>query len=169
MFDVNLKGALRMPQLPPYPEPTHTVFRMAKPIAGREIALIIDEEHDYTPGQPHAFLWVMDAADPANMKPLSTFHVSEMDSPYSRAGGRFGAHQFQEHQVGSLVFATWFAGGLRVIDLADPTSPCEIGHYVPEPAPGHAAPQSNDVDVDERGVVYVLDRDCGFDILQFEA
>ena len=154
---------------PPYPEPTHTVFRMKQPIAGREIALIIDEEHDHTPGQPHAFLWVMDAADPANMKPLSTFHVGEMDSPYSRAGGRFGAHQFQEHQVGSLVFATWFAGGLRVIDLADPTSPREIGHFVPEPAAGHLAPQSNDVDVDERGVVYVLDRDCGFDILQFEA
>lgn len=153
---------------PPYPEPTHTVFRMAKPIAGREIALIIDEEHDHAPGQPHAFLWVMDAADPVNLKPLSTFHVSEMDSPYSRAGGRFGAHQFQEHQVGSLVFATWFAGGLRVIDLADPTAPREIGYFLPEPAAGHSSPQSNDVDIDERGVIYVLDRDCGFDILQFE-
>ncbi|QIB36255.1 RNA polymerase subunit sigma-70 [Ancylobacter pratisalsi] len=153
---------------PPIPEPTHTFFRLAQPIGGREIALIIDEEHEHTPGQPHAFLWVMDAADPANVQPISTFHLSEMESPYARTGGRFGAHQFQERQIGSLVFATWFAGGVRVVDLDDPTAPREVGHFIPKPAPGHAAPQSNDVDVDERGIVYVLDRDNGLDIFAFE-
>ncbi|MCS0496489.1 RNA polymerase subunit sigma-70 [Ancylobacter sp. MQZ15Z-1] len=154
---------------PPIPEPTHTFFRLAQPVAGRELALIIDEEHDHTPGQPHAFLWVMDAADPANVQPISTFHLSEMESPYARAGGRFGAHQFQERQVGSLVFASWFSGGLRVIDLADPVAPREVGHYIPDPTAGHVAPQSNDVDVDPRGIVYLLDRDNGLDILAFES
>ncbi|MDR6951670.1 hypothetical protein J2X65_001019 [Ancylobacter sp. 3268] len=153
---------------PPFPEPTHTFFRLASPIAGRDIALMIDEEHDHVPGQPHAFLWVMDAGDPAAVKPLSTFHLSEADSPYARAGGRFGAHQFQEQQIGSLVFATWFAGGLRVIDLADPETPREVGHFIPRPANGHASPQSNDVDVDGRGIVYVIDRDRGFDIFAFK-
>ena len=151
---------------PPFPEPTHTLMLLPEPIAGRTLALMVDEEHDYTPGQPHAFLWVMDASDPANLKPVSTFHVSEMDSPFARAGGRFGAHQFQEKQVGSLVFAAWFSGGVRVIDLADPQKPREIAHYIPEPFPGHAAPQSNDVDVDERGLVYLLDRDHGFEIIE---
>ncbi|MCS0503659.1 RNA polymerase subunit sigma-70 [Ancylobacter mangrovi] len=154
---------------PPIPEPTHTFFRLAQPVAGRELALIIDEEHDHTPGQPHAFLWVMDAADPANVQPISTFHLSEMESPYARAGGRFGAHQFQERQVGSLVFASWFSGGMRVIDLADPVAPREVGHYIPDPTAGHVAPQSNDVDVDPRGIVYLLDRDNGLDILAFES
>ena len=153
---------------PPFPEPTHTLMALPEPIGGRQLALMIDEEHDYTPGQPHAFLWVMDASDPANLKPVSTFHVSETASPYAHAGGRFGAHQFQEHQQGSLVYAAWFAGGLRVIDLADPQWPAEIAHFIPEPFPGHAAPQSNDVDVDERGIIYLLDRDRGLEILERE-
>jgi hypothetical protein len=33
---------------------------------------------------------------------------------------------------------------------------------------GHAAPQSNDVEVDTRGLIYVIDRLAGFDILEFE-
>lgn len=153
---------------PPFPEPTHTLFRLKEKIAGRDLALMVDEEHDHTPGQPHAFLWVMDASDPAALKPVSTFHVAENASPYALAGGRFGAHQFQERQVGSLVFASWFAGGMRVIDLADPETPNEVGYFIPQPRPGHVAPQSNDVDVDPRGVVAVLDRDCGLDFLAFE-
>ncbi len=151
---------------PPFPEPTHTLMPLPEPIAGRQIALMVDEEHDHVPGQPHGFIWIMDARDPANLKPISTFQVSEMDSPYARAGGRFGAHQFQEKQIGSLIYAAWFAGGLRVIDIADPEKPKEIAFYVPEPFPGHKAPQSNDVDVDERGLVYLLDRDHGLEIIE---
>lgn len=151
---------------PPFPEPTHTLMPLPEPVSGRQVALMIDEEHDHVPGQPHGFLWIMDASDPANLKPISTFHVSEQDSPYARAGGRFGAHQFQEKQVGSLVYATWFAGGLRVIDIADPVKPREVAFHIPEPFPGHGAPQSNDVDVDERGIAYVLDRDRGFEIVE---
>ncbi|MFC5070005.1 RNA polymerase subunit sigma-70 [Flaviflagellibacter deserti] len=151
---------------PPFPEPTHTLMPLPELIAGRQIALMVDEEHDHTPGQPHGFIWIMDASDPANLKPISTFQVSETGSPYSQAGGRFGAHQFQEKQIGSLIYAAWFAGGLRVIDIADPEKPKEIAFYVPEPFPGHAAPQSNDVDVDERGLIYLLDRDRGFEIIE---
>jgi hypothetical protein len=151
---------------PPFPEPTHTLMPLPEKIAGRSLALMVDEEHDYIAGQPHAFLWVMDASDPANLKPVSTFQVGESGSPYSQVGGRFGAHQFQEKQVGSLVFATWFSGGLRIIDLSVPEKPEEIGHYIPEPFPGHIAPQSNDVDVDERGLIFLLDRDRGFEIIE---
>jgi hypothetical protein len=89
-----------------------------------------------------------------------------MDSPWSRALGRFGAHQFQEHMRDTRIYATWFSGGLRVIDVADPTAPEEIAWYIPEPAPGQPSPQSNDVDVDERGLVYLLDRNVGLDILE---
>jgi hypothetical protein len=35
------------------------------------------------------------------------------------------------------------------------------------PAPGKAAPQTNDVDVDTRGLVYIVDRYAGFDVLEF--
>jgi hypothetical protein len=153
---------------PPFPEPTHTLMPLPEPIGGRQLALMIDEEHDHVPGQLHGFMWIMDASDPANLKPISTFALSEFASPFSQTGARFGAHQFQEKQAGSLVFATWFAGGLRVIDLADPQVPVEVGHFIPEAPAGQIAPQSNDVDIDERGLVYLLDRNAGFDILAFD-
>ncbi|ESR22683.1 LVIVD repeat-containing protein [Lutibaculum baratangense] len=151
---------------PPIPEPTHTFMPVPGRFDGRELALACDEEHDHVPGQPHGFLWVLDITDPANIKPVSTFHVSERDSPYARAGGRFGIHQFREKMDGTIVHAAWFAGGLRVIDIADPARPTEIAAYVPPPPEGYPAPQSNDVDVDDRGLIYLLDRNRGLSILE---
>ena len=68
---------------------------------------------------------------------------------------------------GTLVHAVWFGGGLRIIDVADPLSPHEVGHFIPEPVGGKPAPQSNDVALDDRGLIYVVDRHVGFDILEF--
>ncbi|HWI80130.1 MAG TPA: hypothetical protein VNS31_13080, partial [Ramlibacter sp.] len=131
------------------------------------VAVVFDEEHDHVPGRLHAGMWLFDMSDLANIKPISMFHLSELDSPWSRVG-RFGAHQPAEHMKhGSLVFASWFSGGLRVIDIANPELPVEVGHFIPEPAAGQSSPQSNDVDVDDRGLVYLLDRNHGLDILEF--
>jgi len=66
------------------------------------------------------------------------------------------------------VYCTWFSGGLRIVDVADPSAPREVGHFIPEPAHGQAAPQTNDVDVDPKGLVYLVDRVNGFDVLQFD-
>ena len=161
---------------PPFPEPSHTFMPVPQRIGGKRIALAIDEEdHAHSAdemarrrGRPHGCLWVFDVTDLKAMKPLSIFEVSELDSPWSRAApGRFGAHQFQEHMDGTLVYCAWFAGGLRIVDVADPAAPQEVGHFIPEPAAGKVAPQSNDVDVDERGLIYLGDRYAGFDILEF--
>jgi len=161
---------------PPFPEPSHTFMPVPKPIGGRRIAVAIDEEdHAHSAdemerrkGRPHGCLWVFDVSDLKNIKPLSIFEVSELDSPWSRAApGRFGAHQFQEHMDGTLVYCTWFSGGLRIVDVADPSAPQEVGHFIPEPAAGKVAPQSNDVDVDRNGLIYLGDRYAGLDILEF--
>ena len=151
---------------PPFPEPTHTVLRVPFPVAGRQLAVAIDEEHDHVPGTLHAGLWVFDVGDLQAIKPLAMFHLSELDSPWSRVG-RFGAHQFQEHMSDTLVYAAWFGGGLRIVDIADPMQPREVGHFIPEPGGGFPGPQSNDVDVDGRGLIYLLDRNQGLDILEF--
>jgi hypothetical protein len=151
---------------PPIPEPTHTVMPVSVPVAGRRLAVAVDEEHEHVRGQPHGFIWVFDVTDLNRFQPLSTFHVGELDSPWSRTG-RFGAHQFQEHLDDTLVYATWFSGGLRIIDIKDPFLPEEVGHFIPEPVGGQASPQSNDVDVDGRGLIYLIDRNVGFDILEF--
>jgi hypothetical protein len=162
---------------PPFPEPSHTFMPVPFEIEGRRIALAIDEEdhaHDEKEverrrGRPHGCLWVLDVTDLAHIKPLSIYEVSELDSPWSRATpGRFGAHQFQEHMKDTLLYCAWFAGGLRIVDVADPHAPQEVGYFIPEPAPGKAAPQTNDVDVDPRGLIYIVDRYAGFDVLELE-
>jgi hypothetical protein len=94
--------------------------------------------------------------------------VSELDSPFSRVeGARFGAHQFHEAMTGTLVYAVWFSAGLRIVDVADPAAPREVGCFIPEPVAGRNAPQSNDVMLDARGLIHVVDRLAGFDILEF--
>jgi hypothetical protein len=151
---------------PPFPEPTHTILPVSGRVAGRRIAVCVDEEHDHRPGRLHAFLWVFDVTDLDNITALSAFDVSELDSPWARAPGRFGAHQFREKLDEPLVFATWFGGGLRVVDVSDPFAPEEVGHFIPEPVGDEPSPQSNDVDVDDRGLIYMIDRNRGFDILE---
>jgi hypothetical protein len=151
---------------PPFPEPTHTVLRVPFKVRGRDVAVVFDEEHDHVPGRLHAGMWLFDVTDVASIRPISMFHVSELDSPWARVG-RFGAHQPAEHMKDTLVYASWFSGGLRIVDIADPALPVEVGHFIPEPTGGQTSPQSNDVDVDDRGLVYLLDRNQGLDILEF--
>lgn len=148
-------------------EPTHTALPASSLMGGRRVAVVGDEEHDHRRGQPHAGLWLFDVTDLDQITPLSTFHVSEMDSPWARAEGRFGLHQFQEHIDDNLVYCAWFAGGLRIVDIKDPMCPEEAGFYIPEPVAGNASPQSNDVDLDNNGLVYLLDRNNGLDIIEY--
>ena len=112
-------------------------------------------------------MWVFDVTDFDNIQALSIFDVSEMDSPWSRAPGRFGAHQFREKLDTTLVYLTWFSGGLRIVDVADPFHPTEVGFFIPEPVNGEPSPQSNDVDVGDNGLIYLIDRSAGFDILEY--
>src|SRR5262249_27079609 len=121
-------------------------------------------------GRAHACLLTFDVSDLGAIKPLAQFQVSELDSPFSRTGGaRFGAHQFCERMAGTLLPAAWFGGRPRSADVPDPARPREIGHFIPEPTAGRPAPQSNDVALDARGLIYLIDRHVGFDILEFAA
>jgi len=167
---------------PPFPEPTHTVMPLPGTYGGRRVAVCVDEEHPHPTGQPHAFLWLLDVTDYADIRPLSTFHVTDFDAPWARAhldgDGAYrhgrpeiygpGAHQFQEHMRDGLIYCTWFSAGLRIVDVSDPLRPTERGYFIPPPAPGFPAPQSNDVDVDEAGTIYLIDRIDGLDILELE-
>jgi hypothetical protein len=104
---------------------------------------------------------------------------------YIQRGGRFGPHQFNE-TVNSefnkftdrIAFVAYFNGGVRAIDISDPYMLKEVGYYVPQenercgfiggnqPSPNI---QSNDVEVDYRGLVLAPDRvGCGLWILEFK-
>jgi hypothetical protein len=60
----------------------------------------------------------------------------------------------------------WFAYGLRVVDIANPHAPREVAHFQPPAPEGHARVSSNDVCVDNRGLLYLIDRGRGLHILE---
>jgi hypothetical protein len=62
-----------------------------------------------------------------------------------------------------MILGTFFNGGLRAYDISDPYRPEEVGVFVPPAPPGapNGTIQLNDVFVDERRVVYTVDRHAG--------
>lgn len=121
-------------------------------------------------------LYVLDATQEAAPALLADFRIPDGD--FCTRGGRFGPHQFAETRDGiliggTLLYVAYFNAGLRVIDLADPLRLREVGYYVPspsigKPAPGGAVPQTNDVDLDYRGLIYTTDRSgAGLHILRY--
>src|SRR5438445_372265 len=106
------------------------------------------------------------AGDPV---PISTFPIPAV-ADFGGRGGRYGAHNLHENRpVASnlvsekLIFGTYFNGGVRVHDVSNPFQPEEVAYYVPEAPRGSraGAVQINDVLVDERRVVYAVDRLIG--------
>jgi hypothetical protein len=62
-----------------------------------------------------------------------------------------------------VIIGTFFAGGLRAYDISNAYQPREIGLFLP-PAPNGSVTGSislNDVFVDEREIVYTVDRHSG--------
>jgi hypothetical protein len=60
----------------------------------------------------------------------------------------------------------WFAHGLRIVDIADPHAPREVASFVPPVPEGETRVCSNDVCVDARGLLYLIDRGRGLHILE---
>jgi len=136
---------------------THTCL----PLPGRDIVVVTDEAvTDGCVDDPH-MTRVVDISDEANPEVVAICPVPEGD--FCERGLRFGAHCLHENRPGSYrsaryVFTTYFNGGLRLYDIADPSRPVEVGHWIPECPPGQPACQINDVWVDTDLTVYVTDR-----------
>jgi hypothetical protein len=67
-----------------------------------------------------------------------------------------------------MLYVTWFAAGLRMIDVNDPANPQEKGYFIPQPTAGKTTPWTNDIAKDERGLIFVTDKVCGLDVIEFE-
>jgi len=91
--------------------------------------------------------------------------VSDLDSPFrpARPAPASGAHQFAERNrrhagLRHLVQRR----ALRIVDVAELRwRPARSAGSFPEPAGGRPAPQSNDVTLDDRGLIYLVDRHVG--------
>ena len=63
----------------------------------------------------------------------------------------------------NLLYVAYFSAGLRVLDLSDPYDMKEVGYYIPETTATtiprlKTVIQTNDVDIDYRGLAYITDR-----------
>ncbi|HSB72385.1 MAG TPA: hypothetical protein VLT62_23900 [Candidatus Methylomirabilis sp.] len=147
---------------PPFHGHTHTIV----PVQGKPVALVTDEAHGTRNFERSQFLWVVDIQDHAHPVPVATYRPDLDD--FLTSGGRFGAHNLFEKVTGDLAFVVWFNAGLRVVSIADPYRPTEVGFYIPESDWGEPV-QSNDVFVDGRGLIYITDRwGGGLHILEYQ-
>jgi len=149
---------------PPYNGFSHT----ALPLLSRDLLICTDECIRNGGEDWPKPTWVVDARLESNLVPIATFPIPSVEE-YGRRGGRYGSHNLHENQPGpafrsdTIVFATFFNGGVRAYDVSDPMQPREIASYVPEPPAGSRAGevQINDVYVDENQIVYAVDRFTG--------
>jgi hypothetical protein len=160
----NPKPICRWDNSPPYHGFTHTIL----PLFERNLFVVTDESVVDDADDWPKLIWILDARDENNPVPIATCPLPY--DQFARAGGRFGAHNIHENvpvptswQSDTIIIGTFFNGGLRAYDISNPYQPKEVGTFVPKAPP--LAPrgtiQLNDVFVDERGIVYTVDRHVG--------
>jgi len=148
---------------PPFPGFTHT----AMPLFDRDILVASDESVRQNGGDWPKLVWILDMRREDNLVSVSTLPLPI--EAHRNLGGRFGAHNMHENRPGpafrssTLIFGTYFNGGIRVHDISDPLQPKEVAFFVPDPPKGSPAGfvQINDCYVDENEIVYAVDRFTG--------
>ena len=153
---------------PPFGWPTHSAVPIDFPIAGHRWMLVADEhvqplDADLSPELP-ACVWMVDITDETRPTPVSTFQVPDLVG--KRSPLMTACHQPVETITTSEVPAAWFASGLRVIDVANPHALREVAWWLPDVPAGAERVCSNDVYVDARGLIYLIDRNRGLSILE---
>ena len=108
--------------------------------------------------------------------PVSNFQVPEESGDFCNQGGRFGPHSvadsFNPAFLKKMILVAYFNAGVRAVDIRDPFHPKEVGYFIPEVTDKtqptcveidgveecKVAIQTNNVEIDDRGYIYMLDR-----------
>ena len=151
----------------------------------RDIVMIVNESILNECTEARQMVWFVDATIESRPMVVSNYTVNEPSGNFCQRGGRFGAHSSNEstapvyHQ--KLVFIAFFNGGVRAVDVRDPFQPKEVAHFVPAITEAtdrrclkvdgqdrcKVAIQTNNVETDDRGYIYILDRaNTGMHILE---
>ncbi len=120
--------------------------------------------------------FMVDITTPSRPYPISNLSVAESSGDFCDRGGRFGAHSsnesFTEVFYKKMVFIAFFNAGVRAFDIRDPYNPKEAAYYIPATTANtdercitvggvttcKIAIQTNNVEVDDRGFIYLADR-----------
>lgn len=141
----------------------HPYTHTALPLGDRGLLVATDEAIDPDRTGAPKDIHMVDISNESAPREIATFPVPE-DRPTH--GLRFGPHNLHENRPGTfqsdtIVYATYFSGGLRAYDTSDPGTAVEIARFIPEPPRGQAVSQLNDLLVDADGTVFVTDRHAG--------
>jgi hypothetical protein len=150
-----------------------------------DFVFVVNEELANECLEPRQRVFVVDVTDESTPVGVATFNVPEQPGDFCSRGGRFGAHSSNENQppmyARRMIFVSWFNAGVRAIDIRDPFNPREAGYYIPATTDKtdkrcvktdsgercKVAIQTNNVDVDDRGYIYIVDRaNTGLHILE---
>ncbi len=165
------------------------IAEFAKDKAGgiRDIVMLVDEAlvNECQAAETRQMVWFVDVTVETRPMVISNFNVPEASGNFCDRGGRFGSHSSNESMAPvfykKLAFVTWFNAGVRAIDVRDPFQPKEVGYFIPAITEAtdkrcikvdgqdlcKVAIQSNNVETDDRGYVYVVDRaNTGLHILE---
>ncbi len=173
----------------------HTTFPMlGMPVAEfahdkeggkRDFLMIVDEAILNECNEPRQMVWFADVSVENRPTMISTFTVPEASGNFCQRGGRFGAHSSNESMdpvyYKKMAFIAWFNAGVRALDVRDPYHPKEVGYFIPAITDKtdkrcvkvdgkdrcKVAIQTNNVETDSRGYVYIVDRaNTGMHILE---
>ncbi len=151
----------------------------------RDLLLVASEAGTFRCQEPRDVLLIFDITEEATPLPISTFQVPEEPGDFCHRGGRFGPHSFADayHPAfdKKLVVLAYFNAGVRVVDIRNPFELKEIARFIPEITENTTescieidgveqcdrAIQTNNVNLDDRGYIYALDRaSTGLHILE---
>ena len=142
----------------------------------RDMLLVVGESLRNDCTENRQMMYMVDITDETKPWPVANFQVPEESGNFCERGGRFGTHSSNENMgpiyYKRIVFLAYFNGGVRAVDIRDPWAPKEIGHYIPAITESTAerclnvdgvercktAIQTNNLEVDDRGYVYAVDR-----------
>ena len=151
----------------------------------RDFIVVAGETGDNECHDAKQMLRIFDITTETKILGVSTWTVPEASGNFCSRGGRFGTHSTNENMTPiyykRIVFVAHFNAGVRAVDIRDPFNPKEIAYYIPaitdktdkrcvgSGADEHCkiAIQTNNVEVDDRGYIYIVDRaNTGMHILQ---
>jgi hypothetical protein len=160
-------------------------FAKDKDGSKRNIVMIVDEQIRNECQEERQMVWFADITIEKQPMMVSNFQVPEAPGHFCDRGGRFGSHSSNESMAPvfykKVAFITYFNAGVRAIDVRNPYQPKEIGYFIPSITAAtdkrcfkvdgqehcKVAIQSNNVETDDRGYVYVVDRaNTGLHILE---
>ena len=158
----------------------------------RDFLVITDEAIQKECLEGRQMVWFVDISTETKPFGVSSWTVPEKSGNFCSRGGRFGTHSSNENFTAvyykRVMFFAHFNAGLRAVDIRDAFNPREIGHYIPAmtrdtvvlatpaslatklpftEAANKRAIQTNNVEVDDRGYIYIVDRaNTGMHILE---